>query len=288
MNGDKAEYSNLKENQLALSYKGWRWCGCSCSKYSNTIFPGELQTSVSSPDELRGGLSLNVSLLILWLFKLMRSCWPCSPSTMLLARLSASQSLLPALLVSLEDSASLSSPGLLVKHQSKIYKIWGPPILQILFTTPPPLSLSPKKWGQLWILNKLIRVAKCFRGSPYLPTMSGFIHVKMTKFYVGCQPTIILLLFPDLGPAVNKIYDTKSKHRHKWSNLTILPTLILLNSTHSAVIGSSWIGHKIWSSNFLTQQREEINHSGPTKLSTQNKVICIQHVCTRHSWKGLW
>ena len=47
--------------------------------------------------------------------------------------------------------------------------------------------------------------------------MSGFIHVKMTKFYVGCQPTIILLLFPDLGPAVNKIYDTKSKHRHKWS-----------------------------------------------------------------------
>jgi len=24
MNGDKAQYSNLKENQLALSYKGWR------------------------------------------------------------------------------------------------------------------------------------------------------------------------------------------------------------------------------------------------------------------------
>lgn len=105
---------NHYENGLTLSYKGWRWCGCSCSKYSKMSSPGGLWTSVSSLDELVGCLSLNVILLNLCEFKFMRLCWTQTPSTPF-TLLSASQSLLPALLVSLDDSASLSSPGLLTK-----------------------------------------------------------------------------------------------------------------------------------------------------------------------------
>ena len=41
---------------------------------------------------------------------------------------------------------------------------------------------------------------------------SGSIHNKVTKFYACHQPTTTLLIFPGLGLAVNKIYDTKQKH----------------------------------------------------------------------------
>lgn len=112
----KAKYASICQYVLALSYKGCLWCGCSCSKYSNTSNPGELQTSVSSLDELLVGLSLNVSLFNIWRFTFIRFCWPCVAQATPLARLSASQSLLPAPLVSLEDSASLSSPGLLIEY----------------------------------------------------------------------------------------------------------------------------------------------------------------------------
>jgi len=84
---------------------------------------------------LRGGLSLNVSLLILWEFKVIGLCGPRIPTT-LLARLSGSQSLLPALLVSLEDSASLSSPGFLVKYQNRHPQDIMKTRLPLLFTRP--------------------------------------------------------------------------------------------------------------------------------------------------------
>ena len=96
--------------EQTLSAKGSRLKGGSCSKYSKISAPAELEYSPSSLDE-----PLKVLFLIESPFKpckldSTRCC--CVHTAEQLALLSVSQSLLPALLVSLDDS-SLSSPGLL-------------------------------------------------------------------------------------------------------------------------------------------------------------------------------
>ena len=47
-----------------------------------------------------------------------------------------------------------------------------------------------------------------------------FLHNRVTKFYVGSQPTATLILFSSLGPAADKIYD--AKHRRRPSSLRVL------------------------------------------------------------------
>ena len=47
------------------------------------------------------------------------------------------------------------------------------------------------------------------------------IQNNMTKFYVGCQPAITLL-FSDLGPTINKIYNTKHIQRQNSEELILL------------------------------------------------------------------
>lgn len=117
----KTKYIVLrKNNALALSAKGSRLNGGSCSRYSNISWPGGLQISLSSLDEPTKGLFLSESPLKFWIFASAMFCWLHVPWTKALIRLSAPVSLLPSLLVSLDDSASLSSPGLLSKEMNEI------------------------------------------------------------------------------------------------------------------------------------------------------------------------
>ena len=95
---------------LALSAKGSLLKGGSCSKYSKISAPAELVYSPSSLDEQLKALFLIESPFIPCKADSTRCCCLHTPEQ--LALLSVSQSLLPALLVSLDDS-SLSSPDFL-------------------------------------------------------------------------------------------------------------------------------------------------------------------------------